>query len=183
MQGLETFWKVAAMMGVPFFVGLFWRRATSTGAWASTGASFAALLFTSQIGVSDKVLWDFNAVFADKLPDFMLLGDKLYLAWQMIIYLVLGLVTHVGISLLTKPEGEEKLDKFYQCIRTPVRHGEPETAPFTLPDGVAPAPRNVLIKHRDFEIPKPTVTGLLGFLAGWAGVGALIAAFFWILRR
>jgi len=183
VQGLEIFWKVAAMMGVPFLVGLFWRRATSVAAWASTSVGLATLVFTSKISVFDRVLWDFNAAFANKLPEFMLLGDKLYLPWQMIIYLVLGLVSDIGVSLLTKPEKKEKLDKFYQCIRTPVSPEEPETEPFTLPEGVEPAPRNVLFKHRDFEIPKPTFIGLLGFIAGWAGVGVLIGTFFWILRR
>jgi Na+/proline symporter len=183
VQGLEIFWKVAAMMGIPFFVGLFWRRATSAAAWVSTIASFAVLLFTSKINMFGKVLWDFNAVFADRLPEFMRWEGQLYLPWQMIIYLVVGLIAAIVVSVFTKPEKKEKLDKFYQCIRTPVRAGEGETKAFTLPEGVEPAPRNVWLDHPDFEIPKPTLVGVVGFLAGWAAVGALIAMLVLILRQ
>ncbi len=182
VQGLEIFWKVSAMMGIPFLIGLFWRRATAAAAWVSTLAAFATLLLTSKIIMFDKVVWDFNTVFADKLPGFMLFDGKLYMPWQMIIYLAVGLAAAIVVSLATKPEGKEKLDKFYQCIRTPVAPGEPETEPFTLPEGVEPAPRNVLIDHPDFEVPKPTFVGIAGFLAGWVAVGILIAIFFSIMR-
>ena len=37
------------------------------------------------------------------------------------------------------------------------------TEPFTLPTGVEPAPRRVLIEHEDFEIPRPTAVSVLGF--------------------
>ena len=111
VQGLEIFWKVAAMMGIPFFVGLFWRRATSAAAWVSTIASFGVLLFTSKINMFGKTLWDFNAVFADRLPEFMRWEGKLYLPWQMIIYLVAGLIAAIVVSVFTKPEKKEKLDK------------------------------------------------------------------------
>ena len=30
------------------------------------------------------------------------------------------------------------------------------------------------------EIPKPSQTSVIGFAAGWAGVGLLIAGFVWI---
>lgn len=182
VQGLEIFWKVSAMMGIPFLIGLFWRRATAAAAWVSTLAAFATLLLTSKIIMFDKVVWDFNAAFADKLPGFMLFDGKLYMPWQMIIYLAVGLAAAIVVSLTTKPEGKEKLDKFYECIRTPVAPGEPETEPFTLPEGVEPAPRNVLIDHPDFEVPKPTFVGIVGFLAGWVAVGILIAIFFSIMR-
>ena len=164
-------------------MGLFWRRATSVAAWASTIASFGMLLFTSKISMFGKTLWDFNAVFADRLPEFMRWEGKLYLPWQMIIYLVVGLIAAIVVSVFTKPEKKEKLDKFYQCIRTPVRAGESETEAFTLPEGVEPAPRNVWLDHPDFEIPKPTLVGVVGFLAGWAAVGALIAMLVLILRQ
>ena len=181
VHGLEIFWKVSAMMGIAFWAGLFWRRATTAGAWAATLASFAALLFTSRIAFRDDVLWDFNATLADKLPAFMLWEGKLYLPWQMIIYLGTGFVTLVLVSLFTKRTPAEKLDRFYECLRTPIAKGEPETTPFTLPPGVAPAPRKVLISHPDFEFPKPTLVGITGFLISCAGVVLLIWLVYWIL--
>jgi hypothetical protein len=112
----------------------------------------------------------------------MLFEGKLYMPWQMIFYLVAGFVVAIVVSLFTRPESKEKLDKFYECIRTPVAPGEPETEPFTLPEGTKPAPRNVLIDHPDFEIPKPTFVGIVGFIAGWAAVAVLIGLFYGIMN-
>jgi Na+/proline symporter len=181
VQGLEIFWKVSAMMGIAFWVSLFWRRATTAGAWAGTLSSFAALLVTSKIAFGDYVLWDFNATIADKLPAFMLWEGKLYLPWQMIIYLGIGFVTLVAVSLFTKRVSAEKLDRFYECIRTPIAKDEPETTPFILPSGVQPAPRKVLIKHPDFELPRPTLVGIAGFLISCGIVWVLIKFVYWIL--
>lgn len=88
VTGLEIFWKISAMMGIAFWLGLFWRRTTVAGAWATTLVGFAVLLFTSKIAFGNYVLWDFNAHLADKLPTFMLWANKLYLPWQMVLYLV-----------------------------------------------------------------------------------------------
>jgi hypothetical protein len=60
--------------------------------------------------------------------------------------------------------------------------GEPEVEPLTLPEGTKPAPRSVLINHPDFEIMKPSLVDVLGFLAIWVAVGLLIAAFVWIIK-
>ncbi len=182
VQALEIFWKISPMLGIPFFVGLFWRRATRASAWASTIAGYLMLLFTMKVEILGRTFWDFNAHFADRLPEFVLYNGRLALHWQMIFYLTTAFVTAIVVSLFTRPEPREKLDKFYTCLRTPVRPGEPEVKPFTLPEGVEPAPRRVLIDHPDFEIPKPSMVSIVGFLAGWAGVGALIWIFFMIMH-
>jgi Na+/proline symporter len=179
VKGLEFYWMVSALMGIAFWVGLYWRRATAAGAWAATLTSLGAFIFTSAKPLG--LAWDFNIHFADKLPAFMLWDGKLYLPWQMIIYLSAGFIVLIVVSLFTKRVPGENLDRFYECLRTPIGPDEPETAPFTLPDGVEPAPRNTLIAHPDFEIPKPTVIGIFGFLAAWAGVALLIGAVYWII--
>ncbi len=180
VKGLEAFWKISAMMGIAFWVGLFWRRATVAGAWAGTLASFAAWFFTSRIAFGGFTLWNFNDKIAGKLPDWMLWENQLWLPFQMVFYLLLGLVAMVAVSLLTRPAPAERLDRFYECLRTPVGPREPEVQPFTLPPGVEPAPRRVLFEHRDFEIPRPTVISIIGFLAAWAAVALLIALAYWI---
>ncbi len=198
VHGLEVFWKVSAMMGLAFWLGLFWRRTTAAGAWAGTLAGFAAYLFTGVIslpwglrrwidekGVMQVELlyhnvWDFNAQFADKLPDFMLWQGKLYLPWQMILYLGTGLVVLVVVSLLTRPVSREQLDRFYACLRTPVGPDEPETRPFELPPGVEPAPRRVLVDLPGFEIPRPTRVSVLGVLGAAAAVVAFIFGVYWV---
>jgi Na+/proline symporter len=180
VKGLEFYWMVSALMGIPFWVGLFWRRATVAAAWAATLTSLGAFLFTSvkPLGIP----WDFNVHFADKLPAFLLWDGKLSVPWQMIIYLSAGFIVMVVVSLLTKRVPTENLDRFYACLRTPIKPGEPETEPFTLPAGVQPGPRNTLIQHPDFEIPKPTLIGIGGFLVAWLGVGLLIGAVYWIIQ-
>ena len=180
VKGLEFYWMVSALMGIAFWIGLFWRRATAAGAWAATLTSLGAFLFTSTNPLG--IPWDFNAHFAGKLPAFMLWEGKLYLPWQMIIYLSAGFVVLIVVSLLTRRVPLEKLDRFYACLRTPVGPDEPETEPFTLPAGVQPTPRNVLIQHPDFEIPKPTLIGIGGFLVAWLGVALLIGAVYWIIQ-
>ncbi len=183
VQGLEIFWKVSAMMAIPFWLGLFWRRASSKAAWISTLLSFAVLLFTSRIELFGNILWDFNATLAGKLPAFMLFDGKLYMPWQMIMYISAGFITAIVVSLVTKPVEKKKLDRFYECLRTPIAPGEPETVPFTLPDGVVPAPRRPWIEHPDFEISRPKFVDIIGFIAGWVAVAILIGSFLWIIKR
>jgi len=179
VEGLEIFWKVQAMMGIAIWVSFFWRKATAAAAWASTLSGFVAWFFTTKI---DFIGWDFNARFARYLPDFMLYEGKFSLPWQMIFYLTVGLAVMVFVSLFTKPQDKETLDRVYECIRTPVKPGEPEVEPLTLPEGTKPAPRSVLINHPDFEITKPSLESVLGFLATWVAVALLIGVFVWILR-
>ena len=39
-----------------------------------------------------------------------------------------------------------------------------------------------MIRHPDFEVPYPTWTSIVGFLAGWVAVAGLVGAFYVILR-
>ena len=100
----------------------------------------------------------------------------------MIIYLSAALAAMVGVSLVTKAPDKENLDRVYQTLRTPVQPGEPEVEPLTLPEGIKPAPRSVLINHPDFEIMKPSLVSVLGFRVSWVAVGLLIGVFVWILK-
>ncbi len=179
VQGLEVFWMVHAMMGIAIWASFFWRKATAAAAWASTLSSFATWFFISRI---DFIGWDFNAHFAHYLPGFMLFEGNLSLPWQMIFYLTVGLVVMVVVSLFTKPQDKEMLDRVYECLRTPVLPGEPEAEPLTLPEGTKPTPRSVVIDHPDFEIMKPSRVSIVGFLASWVAVGLLIGVFVWIIQ-
>jgi len=179
--GLEIFWKISAMMGISFWCGLFWRRATPIAAWASTLVAFAVLLLTSALEFRGYTLWNPNPWMEKTLPAYMIWDHKLYLHWQMIFYLSAGFFALVVVSLCTPRVAKEKLDRLFTCIRTPIGNNEPETEPFTLPPGTEPAPRKVLIDHPDFEIPKPAPISVAGFLAGWVAVGILVALFYWIL--
>ena len=178
VEGLEMFWKVGAMMGIAIWVSFVWRRATVAATWASTLGGFLAWAFTARI---DIIGWDFNARYAASLPDFMVWQGELSLPWQMIFYLAVSVSLMVVVSLTTKAPDKETLDRVYSTLRTPVQVGEPEVEPLCLPAGTAPAPRQVLIDHPDFEIPTPNRSTVVGFLLSWVGVAAMIALFFWIL--
>ncbi|MFP4502647.1 MAG: sodium:solute symporter [Candidatus Hydrogenedentota bacterium] len=52
-SALETFWKMQAVMGAAFWVGLFWRRATAAGAWAGTIGAFALVVLMGSTGFND----------------------------------------------------------------------------------------------------------------------------------
>lgn len=182
VAGLEIFWKVSAMMGLAFWLGLFWRRTTVAGAWAATLVSFAVLLFTSKIAFGDYVLWDFNSSIAAHLPEFMLWEGTLHLPWQMILYLGAGLISGIVVSLLTKRVSEEKLENFYALTRTPITPGEQADQPCTLPEGaVVPQRRNVF-PNTSLEIAIPSRTSVIGFLVGWGFVAAIVYVVYTIAK-
>jgi Na+/proline symporter len=174
VKGLEIFWKVSAMMGIAFWLGLFWRRTTVAGAWAGTLAGFGVLLFTGKIAFGEYVLWDFNAHLADKLPDFMVWDGKLYLPWQMVFYLSVGFIVNVLVSLFSKPVAKEKLDNFYALVRTPIKPGEQVAVPCTLPSDAVVGEKRSLFPNTNLEILIPSRSSVIGFLAGWGCVAAII---------
>ena len=182
VEGLEVFWAMQAMMGIAFWAGLFWRRTTSAGAWAATLVSFGIFLFTSRIEMFGLVLHDFNATLAYHLPGWMLWEGGIYLPWQMLLYLTGGFVTIILVSLFSKRTDPEKLNRFYTCLRTPVLTNEVGVKPFTLPEGVTPAPRQVLFDRFELEIPRPGRTAIIGFLVTWVLVLMLGGVFYLILQ-
>ncbi|MEE8450964.1 MAG: sodium:solute symporter family protein [Thermoguttaceae bacterium] len=191
VEGLKLFWKISAMMGLAFWVGLFWRRTTVAGAWIGTLVGFAAFLYTSKIEILGRVLWNFNARYAQSLKEFwepltLLRPTKdgpvleLALPWQMIFYLSTGLLTLIVVSLLTRRVSPRRLERFYACLRTPVGPDEPETEPFELPPGVKPAPRRVWCDFLELEIPKISRVGFVGLAAATAAVGLFLVGVYWI---
>ena len=173
VEGLEIFWKIAPMMGVAFWVGLFWRRATSWAAWASTLLGFAAYYATTQPGC---IKW------LGLVAPFMVREEAVWLPWQMALYLATALVAMIVFSLITPRVAQDKLDRFYGLLRTPVQPGEVVQQPCTLPEGVQPAPARKLINHPDLEIYVPSWLSVAGFVAAWAGVLAIIALVVWLVR-
>ena len=103
VTALELFWKTSALMGIPFWIGIFWRRANPAAAWVS----FLAALFT----------W--IAVEFD-----LFMGIEIPLPWQILSYLTAGLIGGVLTGLLTKPQDKEFLDRFFNEVNTPVLEEE-----------------------------------------------------------
>jgi len=180
VKGLEIFWMISPVMGIVFWLGLFWRRITVAGAWAATLTAFGTWWLMTQ---------SFFISFAGNLPaaeSLRFVIDKggvmeIYLPWQMVSYLSLGIFAGIIISLFTKPVAREKLDNFYALLRTPVKLGEKVPAPCTLPDdAVVPRKRNIF-PNANLEIPIPSWTSVIGFLIGWLCVAAIIYAFYLIV--
>ena len=176
IDALEIFWKISPMMGIAFWLGLFWRRTTVAGAWAATLAALGAWWLSTQA----FFLVPLQSVSPWAAPPFVV--DKggsleMFLPWQMVFYLTVGFAACILVSLLTKPVAKEKLDRFYELARTPVVSEEAISQPCTLPAGVTPAPRRVLLPNSGLEIPIPSWTSILGFLAGCAAVAGIIYGF------
>jgi Na+/proline symporter len=170
--GLEWFFKLQAIMGAAFWLGLFWRRTTVAGAWAATLVTGGIIIITN--------LPSFNVWAVQNLPEYMIWDNKFRVSWQMFTYLTVGFSTGILVSLVTPRVPKAKLDKVYECLATPVSTDEPHGEAFTLPPGVqALAPRK-LINHPDLEIYTPSAESVRGFLilCGW--VVALIAFVFWM---
>ena len=172
VDGLKIFWKFSALTAAAFWVGLFWRGSTVAGAWAGTIATFVVWLVTGC-----QFFHDFAGA---HLPEFMVYNGKFLESWQILSYLVSGILVTIVVSLFTKRVREERLDRLYDCLRTPIREGEPHLEPFTLPEGVEPGPPNKLIDHPDFEIPKPSLVGMAGFGFFWVMVFVMIAFVYWM---
>jgi len=176
VEGIEIFWKIAPMLGIAFWLGLFWRRMTAAGAWASTLAAFSVLILTGRPG--------FVAFLGERFPSLVKSdGSAMMLHWQMIFYLVSGFAAGIIVSLLTRPRDEAKLERFYALVRTPVdtNEGAPDE-PCTIPSGVTIPEKHLVLKAGGLEVLKPGKTAAIGFLASWAAVGAMIFGF-WLLTR
>ena len=182
IQGLEILWKIGPMMGIAFWMGLFWRRATPAAAWASTMSSLLAWWMGSQV---------FFATWISKLPgaeslQLVIQSDgkaALSLPWQMILYLSAGTIVGIIVSLLTRQSDPKNVARYYALLRTPVIEEEPNTPePCMLPEGSNPQPRRVFFSNTDLEIPVPSKRSIVGFSIGWACVISIILFVYWISK-
>ncbi len=172
---LEHMWKINTMTAMAFWLGLFWRRTSVAGAWAAILGPIITWWLTSQT-------WFNNALAS--IPGFQdwgivrgTEGDwSLWLPWQMIAYIGVGFVAGIIVSLFSRPVSSDNLERYYQLLRTPVGPNEEISNPCRLPQGTEPGPRNVFFPDSNFEIPKPTRSSMLGFLAGWVCVIGIIGA-------
>jgi Na+/proline symporter len=182
VTALETWLKIAPMVGIAFWMGLLWRRGTVAGAWAATLTGFGAWFLATR----DSVVR-----FAERLPFAEPLRliwheagkePEVYEPWVILFYMVAATFAGVLVSLFTRPVRKEKLDRFYALTRTPIQPGEQVEEPCTLPEGVTTPPRRMLLTAFGLEIPAPSRVSVIGFIAGWLGVAALIVGFLLLVR-
>ena len=171
---LETFWQVQAMMGIAFWLGLFWARTTVVGAWAATLGGFAVMLASHQA-------W-FASLFGAMFPHGLDAAGEVALPTQMLLYLIAGLLIGIVASLLSRPVAEAQLERFYGCLRTPVADDEPHAEePFQLPPGVTPAPADYATTAFGLRIPWPSRLSAIGFVGLCIVVFLMIRAVYWIV--
>jgi Na+/proline symporter len=102
LDGLKHVWALLAMMGLAWWGGVIWPRATAAGAWASTIA--VALAYGGTVlfnRFNDELARDL------KYPE------------QIAIYLSCGLVALVVTSLVTTHTNPGGVRRFYRKMRTP----------------------------------------------------------------
>lgn len=200
IQVLTTYIQaIPAFMGLAFWLGITWRGYTPAGVWTSTLVTAGVWYLTQAhtpfeliagLGESDLLQRNvdylpglFRTWLYDVAPDLMvarfnaagdLISVKTSVPWQILMYLSAGAVSGIGVSLFTRRSPQEKLDRFYQLIRTPVRPGEVIISPCTLPEGHLPADEGKLIPHPDLEIPSPSRIGIIGFVLAWVMVAIII---------
>ncbi|HUU20175.1 MAG TPA: sodium:solute symporter family protein [Sedimentisphaerales bacterium] len=181
VEGLEIFWKISPMMGIAFWLGLFWRRTTATGAWASTLTAFGVWWLTTQ---EFFISWLGSLSMAESLTFVFVKNGaaEVYLPWQMVFYLSAGTIVGIVVSLFTRPVSKEKLDNFYALVRTPIKPGEEVSVPCTLPDDAEVPEKRNIFPNTSLEIVIPSRTSVVGFLAGWACVAAIIYSVYLIAR-
>ena len=182
VEGLKIWFKVAPIMGIAFWLGLLWRRTNAAGAWASAVAALAAWWLATRGFVVEQVqTWSIAERFRLVWHPTSAMTE-IYEPWQISFYLTVGTLAGIAVSLLTRPVAQEKLARFYSLTRTPIMPGEVVVEPCTLPVGVVPPDRPMLATAFGLEIPRPSRTSLLGFLAGWVAVAALVGSFFLLVR-
>lgn len=181
IKGVEIWFQINPMMGIAFWLGLLWRKMTVAGAWTTTLVGFSTWWLTTREFFID---WVAGLPFAEALRLIWVEGGvaSIYKPWEIMAYMVAAATAGIVVSLLTKPVAKEQLDRYYTLTRTPIQPGEVVENACTLPPGVEPAHREMWLTAGGLEIPKPSRTSVIGFLAGVAGVVALIGGFVLLMR-
>jgi len=179
VAALKIWFRIAPMVGIAFWLAIFWRRATAAGAWAAAAVGFACWWLTAQPLFVQLVM---RLPWADRLA--LVWRDtggkaapEIYEPWMILFYTGMATLAAVVVSLLTKPVDPQRLDRFYSLMWTPIGPHEHIERPCTLPKGVEPADRPMLCTGWGLQIPRPSRTSVLGFLAGWVLVVLLIGLF------
>jgi len=180
VAGLEIYWKIGSAMGLAFWLGLFWRKMTVAGAWASTLATLGAWWLTTKLFFIEFVA---GLPAAESLRFITETNGKLQfsLPWQMIFYLICGLVAGIAISLLTKSVAKEKLERYYALIRTPIKPGEIIEENCHVPQGTTIPPKRNIFPNTSLEFMVPSRQSVIGFLACWVLVGLIVGLFYLVV--
>ena len=175
IHALTIIIKTPAAIGISFWFGIAWRRWNALAVWTST---FAAVITWWSVSYQ-------TSFYASFLPqDFFRDGGAgpMLDVYQMMFYMAAGTIVGIAVSLLTPRMPQEKLDRFFRLIHTPVTPGEEVAEPCTLPANPAPQ-EATLFSHPDIELPRLSFTDISGFLLAWGGVAGLIGLTIWLANH
>lgn len=156
---LQLTWAIPVLFAAPFWMGMYWRGATTAGVWATI--VFGAVVFfllpalgqdlslIGSMGV-DLSAWTSNA------------RDTLQLAERVVAPFVVMLV----VSLVTPKNNEANLDRYYTKMRTPV-DADPQADKARLEAAMAGECDDVikpLLPNTSLEFNRPTRADAVGFL-------------------
>jgi Na+/proline symporter len=178
---LEIWFRVAPPLGIAFWLGLLWRRTTPFGAWAATIAGFGVWWLTTRPEFVDALAGTAFAHRFDMIVQATGNDPAISQPWSILMYTGAALLAGVVVSLVTPRVPAERLQLFYDLTRTPVQEGELVTKPCTLPVGVIPPQRPMLITAFGLEVPVPSRTSMLGFIAGCIAAALLVAGYMWLI--
>jgi hypothetical protein len=152
------------------------------GAWAATLSAMLVWAITSQGWFGQWVggfNWAIDSGFIRESVKDGMTVRTVWLPWQMLAYISAGFAAGILVSLFSKPVAAEKLERFYNLLRTRVLPGEVLTEPCHLPEGATPGSRRVFFPNSQFEIPRPTWLAMSGFFAAWVMVAGIIGGVWW----
>lgn len=189
---------IAALMGVMFLGGILWKRANRYGAFAATLASFGTYyalnyLMTCRASPDAKAFATLREAFQhlvslgnqDAIAAFLGAGSvKLVYPWLASSFgwaMLIGFATLYVVSVLSKPEDEEKVARFFDKMR---RSSDA--------DALGPDGQRALASERGEDLLLLDLPGwlkaerwrgffrryredLIGFALGWCTVALLIA--------
>ena len=176
VHAMKVIIKTPAIIGVSLWFGLFWKRWNPTSVWVSTIVGATVWFYASYFGpeLYNGILpVDSMFRFVDGVPQ---LGDS----WQMVFVLLATVCSGILTSLLTEQQSPEQLDRFFQLLRTPVELDEKVIIPCRVPENSVR--RDPVIEVGEWQFPKPTKLGMVGFGSAWLAVFVIIG-FTWLLSR
>jgi len=99
VQGVKYLWLITSYFGIAFWGAVMWRKSNRYAVWSSV---IVTVLVTFLTG-----------------PYFSF-GLQWAIEYQIAAYLPTGIFTFIIVSLISKPEPEKVLNKFYALLHTPV---------------------------------------------------------------
>jgi Na+/proline symporter len=178
---LEIWFRVAPPLGIAFWLGLIWRRTTPLGAWAATIAGFGVWWLSTRPEFISAVAGTNLAERFDLIVQASGKAPAISQPWSILMYTGAALLAGVVVSLLTPRVPTERLQRFYDLTRTPVQEGEVVVKPCTLPVGVSPPPRRMLLTAFGLEVPVPSMTSVAGFIVGCVAAALLVVGYMWLI--